>query len=201
MTHLLGRLLREPTLSAERERSLAVAARAGDGSAREALVRESLRLVALRVAAMGFRGQEVDDALQEGAIALLAAVDRFDPDRGVRLATFAWPRVEGALRRHRAAAAMVRPTGVEPSDETVVEDDPASLALLASALSSPDATALALRHGLPPWTEPRTWAEVAECLGVSESTARRRGTRAMSRMRRRLASIGDRAPGRGADPP
>ncbi len=40
-----------------------------------------------------------DDMVQEGFIGLLAAIRRFDPDRGVRLATFAAPRIHGVIKR------------------------------------------------------------------------------------------------------
>lgn len=84
---LVRRLLGEPSLTAEEEHRLAVLARAGDDDAREVLLRRSLRLAALRVWALGFRGDDVDDALQVAVLALMSAVARFDPDRGARLAT------------------------------------------------------------------------------------------------------------------
>ncbi|MFE9427413.1 SigB/SigF/SigG family RNA polymerase sigma factor [Kitasatospora sp. NPDC006697] len=41
-----------------------------------------------------------DDVLQVGAIGLIKAIDRFDPDRGAEFSTFAIPTVAGEIRRH-----------------------------------------------------------------------------------------------------
>ncbi|MFI5642991.1 SigB/SigF/SigG family RNA polymerase sigma factor [Kitasatospora sp. NPDC051705] len=41
-----------------------------------------------------------DDLLQVGAIGLIKAIDRFDPDHGVEFSSFAIPTVMGEIRRH-----------------------------------------------------------------------------------------------------
>jgi RNA polymerase sigma-B factor len=46
------------------------------------------------------RGEALDDLVQVGALGLIRASDRFDPDRGVAFATFAAPAIEGEIRRH-----------------------------------------------------------------------------------------------------
>ena len=46
------------------------------------------------------RGEPLDDLLQVAMIALLRAIERFDPDRGNSFTTFATPTVLGELRRH-----------------------------------------------------------------------------------------------------
>jgi RNA polymerase sigma-B factor len=46
------------------------------------------------------RGEELDDLNQVALIGLLKAVDRFDPDRGVELTTFATATILGELKRH-----------------------------------------------------------------------------------------------------
>src|ERR1044071_8248696 len=79
-------ILATPPLSRERELELARSARAGSKEARGDLIRLSLRLVAMRARSLGVPAEDFDDALQAGTVALIAAVDRFDPDRGVRLA-------------------------------------------------------------------------------------------------------------------
>ena len=40
---------------------------------------------------------ELDDLIAYGQIGLLEALQRFDEDRGLQLATFAWHRVRGAI--------------------------------------------------------------------------------------------------------
>jgi RNA polymerase sigma-32 factor len=83
------RIARYEMLSAEQERELAVAARAGDASASERLVTSHLRYV-LKIA-FGYRGYGLPmaDLVSEGNLGLMRAVEGFDPDRGFRLSTFA----------------------------------------------------------------------------------------------------------------
>ena len=86
-----------PLLTAEEERKYAVALRdKGDVNAAQALVISHLRLVIS--VARGYLGYGLPhaDLIQEGNIGLMKAIKHFDPDRGVRLMTFAvhWIRAE-----------------------------------------------------------------------------------------------------------
>ena len=88
---------RFPLLSAEEERSLAHRWRdAGDLEAARGLVLSHLRLVV--AVARGYLGYGLPhaDLIQEGNIGLMKAVKRFDPERGVRLVSFAihWIKAE-----------------------------------------------------------------------------------------------------------
>src|SRR3989449_5290441 len=81
---------RFPILSAEEERALAQRFRAeGDLEAARSLVLSHLRLVV--AVARGYLGYGLPhaDLIQEGNIGLMKAVKRFDPERGVRLVSFA----------------------------------------------------------------------------------------------------------------
>lgn len=199
---LVRRLLQEAPLAAGEERRLALASRSGDLQAREELARGSLRLVAMRVRALGFGPGEIDDAFQVGAMALLAAVARFDPDRGARLATYAWPWITRALQEHRRGRPEV-PHDVVPEPPSVPRGRqvPALLDDLAP-LTSAERDVLLLRFGrAPDGTCPTPWADVAQHLGVSVSTARRTGERAVSRLRQEVGRVCDRAPRVGAIPP
>jgi RNA polymerase sigma-B factor len=51
-------------------------------------------------ARFGQRGEELDDLNQVALIGLLKAIDRFDPDRGTELTTFATATIVGELKRH-----------------------------------------------------------------------------------------------------
>jgi RNA polymerase sigma-B factor len=46
------------------------------------------------------RGEELDDLNQVALIGLLKAIDRFDPERGTELTTFATATILGELKRH-----------------------------------------------------------------------------------------------------
>ncbi|MFC6009022.1 SigB/SigF/SigG family RNA polymerase sigma factor [Angustibacter luteus] len=67
---------------------------------RTQLVEENLPLV--RYLAQRYRdlGEPLDDLIQVGTIGLINAVDRFDPDRGAALTTFATPTILGEIKRH-----------------------------------------------------------------------------------------------------
>jgi RNA polymerase sigma-B factor len=70
------------------------------GTHREQLIESHLPLVRSIARRYAGRGESVDDLVQVGALGLIRASDRFDPDRGVTFATFATPAIEGEIRRH-----------------------------------------------------------------------------------------------------
>jgi RNA polymerase sigma-B factor len=72
----------------------------GDRALRNELIEEH-RWVAIHCARrFAHRGEPLDDLIQVGQLGLLKAVERFDPDVGVSLASYAIPTVMGELRRH-----------------------------------------------------------------------------------------------------
>jgi RNA polymerase sigma factor (sigma-70 family) len=79
------------------DRRLVAAARRGDPLAREQLVVSRLGLV--RGVASRYRGLGIpyDDLVQEGALGLLEALERYDPSRGIAFDAFARFRVRRAI--------------------------------------------------------------------------------------------------------
>ncbi len=72
----------------------------GDTAARERLVQRHLPLVRSLARRYAGRGEPLEDIEQVGAIGLLKAIDRFELDREVSLATYATPNVVGEIKRH-----------------------------------------------------------------------------------------------------
>ena len=72
----------------------------GDTVARERLVQRHLPLVRSLSRRYAGRGEPLEDIEQVGAIGLLKAIDRFEPEREVSLATYATPTVLGEIKRH-----------------------------------------------------------------------------------------------------
>ncbi len=88
---------RIPLLTPEREHSLGVALKErGDLTAASEMVLSHLRLVVSIARNYAGYGLQQADLIQEGNIGLMKAVKRFDPDRGVRLVSFAmhWIKAE-----------------------------------------------------------------------------------------------------------
>jgi RNA polymerase sigma-B factor len=67
---------------------------------RERLIMEHLPLVRGLARRYAQRGEPLDDLVQVGTIGLIKAIDRFDPSRGHKLASFATPTILGEIRRH-----------------------------------------------------------------------------------------------------
>ena len=91
---------RHPLLSPEEERRLASRARAGDEAAKARLVQANLRFV-VRIA-LQYRGYGLRllDLIQEGNIGLIKAVERFEPERGLRLVTYAVHWIRAQIRSY-----------------------------------------------------------------------------------------------------
>jgi RNA polymerase sigma-B factor len=72
----------------------------GDLQAREQLIERYMSLVRSLARRYSYRGEQLDDLVQIGAIGLIKAIDRFDLDRGVELTTYATPNIIGEIKRH-----------------------------------------------------------------------------------------------------
>ncbi len=100
----LSEVARIPPLTEEEERTLARRMREGDRAARERLILSHLRLVVAIAREYGETGMDLLDMIQEGNMGLIEAVDRFDPELGYRLSTYArwWIRqaIGAAIERY-----------------------------------------------------------------------------------------------------
>jgi RNA polymerase sigma-B factor len=81
-----------------------------DANLRKQLVEQHLRLAKYLARRFANRGEAREDLEQVAAMALVKAVDRFDPNREVTFSTFATRTILGELRRHfRDRAWSMRP--------------------------------------------------------------------------------------------
>ena len=91
------------------EAMLARYATSRDPAAREQLILLNLGLVTRLARRYAWRGQELDDLVQVGAIGLMNAIDRYDPSHQGGLIAFAVPCILGEIRRYfRDKSATVR---------------------------------------------------------------------------------------------
>ena len=74
--------------------------RTGSRKLRNELVERHMGLAAHVAQRFGRRGPSDDDLRQVAFLALVKAVDRFEPDRNVAFSTFAGRTIEGEIKRH-----------------------------------------------------------------------------------------------------
>ena len=101
LSNYLNEIKKFPMLSAEEEYTLATRLRIhGDTDAAHQLVTSNLRLVAKL--AMGYKGYglPITDIMSEGNVGLMQAVQKFDPEKGFRLATYALWWVKAAMQEY-----------------------------------------------------------------------------------------------------
>jgi RNA polymerase sigma-B factor len=72
----------------------------GDLAARAQLIEQYMSLVRSLARRYSYRGEQLEDLVQIGAIGLIKAIDRFDVNRGVELTTYATPNIIGEIKRH-----------------------------------------------------------------------------------------------------
>jgi RNA polymerase sigma factor (sigma-70 family) len=75
--------------------------------ATQRLVESNLRLVVYFAQRAQWRGADIADLVQEGNIALMKAVESFDPSHGLAFGTFATIRVCRAIHRFGATASQL----------------------------------------------------------------------------------------------
>jgi RNA polymerase sigma-32 factor len=101
LTRYFEEIRRFPMLERQQESMLAKRWREhGDREAAHKLVASHLRLVAK--IAMGYRGYglPISDVISEGNVGLVQAVNRFDPDKGFRLTTYAVWWIKASIQEY-----------------------------------------------------------------------------------------------------
>jgi RNA polymerase sigma-B factor len=84
--------------------------RTRDPVLRERLVEANVNIAYAAARRFTGRGEELEDLKQVALLALVQAVDRFDPSRGLAFSTFAVPTIIGTIKRHfRDRTWAVRP--------------------------------------------------------------------------------------------
>ena len=124
-------------------------ARSRDTLLRDRLVEGYLPLARAVARKFAGRGVELEDLEQVAAIALMKAIDRFEPDRGFRFVTYAVPTITGELRNHlRDRGGMMR----MPRDlrQRLYQLSQVQEAFEHEYLRAPTAAELAQRMGITP---------------------------------------------------
>ena len=144
----LTRLTRQPLLTFEEELSLAARVKNGDARAKDRLVEGNMRLV-INIA-KNYHNSLVpfEDLVQEGAIGLMTAAERYDPSKGYRFSTYATHWIRQAISRaiDNKAKAIRIPAHVS---ETLRKVERMRAVLVRERGEEPSIEELALRLGIP----------------------------------------------------
>jgi RNA polymerase primary sigma factor len=95
----LREISKTPLLTPEEEVALADRIKQGDPEARSHMIRANLRLVVKIAQDYANYGLPVTDLISEGNIGLMKAVERFDPDKGGKLSTYAAWWIKQSIKR------------------------------------------------------------------------------------------------------
>jgi RNA polymerase primary sigma factor len=154
-----------PLLSRDEETALARRSLLGDEEARQELIERNLRFVVKIAQDYAHRGLPLEDLIAEGNLGLMKAVERFDPDKGAKLSTYASWWIKQFVRKAitdqsrtirlpshvqsriyklgRATEALAPALGREPSvDELASEVDLSSKQVLQALNSIPSTVSL-----------------------------------------------------------
>lgn len=170
---------------------------------RDAMVRHNLRFVVMLARRYQHRSLGLLDLVQEGALGLMRAVEKFDPERGVRFASYAVWWIREAFTRALASRedmscfsdtpprekedsspADLVPAPEETSPEMVIltADTARGLYQALTCLSVQEADIIRLRFGLGEG-DTHTLEQVGQRLGLSREQVRLREQRALVRLR------------------
>lgn len=137
----------------------------------------------------GNRGVDVQDLAQAAQFGLLRAIDRYDPNRNIKFATYAywWVRqaIVSAISKNSPIASLgdvdveqLNQTPTPEVDRGFLE----SILGLLDALPSRHAKILRMRFGLDPY-EPHKLEEIGQVLGVSKQRVQQVQIEAIKRLR------------------
>ncbi len=95
----LREISKTPLLTIQEEIELAERIKNGDGEARAHMIKANLRLVVKIAQDYSNYGLPVTDLISEGNIGLMKAVERFDPEKGGKLSTYAAWWIKQSIKR------------------------------------------------------------------------------------------------------
>ena len=201
-----------PPLTPEQEQQALAGLAAGSAGARDMLITHNLRLVVYIAKKFESPAAGVEDMISIGTIGLIKAIDSFNPDKSIRLATYASRCIENEilmyLRRNsktRMEVSIDEPLNVDwdgnelllsdilGTDEDVIYRDIESeverklLGKAIGKLSKREQTIVRLRFGINmPDGKEKTQKEVADLLGISQSYISRLEKRIMKRLKKEI---------------
>lgn len=202
-----------PPLESSEEAETLERLKQGDASARAKLIEHNLRLVVYIAKKFENTGVGVDDLTGIGTIGLIKAVKTFNPDKQIRLATYASRCIENEILMYLRRTSKIKgevsfdePLKVDwdgnalllsdvlGTDEDIVykdmdtRDDILVLRSVLNSLSQREREIIMLRYGIDCNRE-YTQKEVAELLGISQSYISRLEKRIIKKLKRDISKM------------
>jgi len=202
-----------PPLAPDEEQELLLRLSQADPGAQQILIERNLRLVVYIARKFENTGVCMEDLISIGAIGLIKAVNTFDPDKKIKLATYASRCIENEilmfLRKNgktRGEISLDEPLNTDwDGNELLLSDilgtegdmiyrsieDQVDRDLLKQAinhLSGRDRAIVKLRFGLAGEKE-KTQKEVADLLGISQSYISRLEKRIIAQLRKEIRKL------------
>ncbi len=208
-----GSDLLPPPLSREEEVALMRRANQGDSVARATLIERNLRLVVYISRKFENTGISIEDLISIGAIGLIKAVNSFDPEKNIKLATYASRCIENEIlmvlrktNRLKLEVSFDEPLntdwdgnelllsdilGTEPdlvSKDLDADIEKQMLHTAIDTLNAREKYIVGLRYGLGDDKE-HTQKEVADMMGISQSYISRLEKRIIGKLREEMAKL------------
>lgn len=199
-----------PPLSKDEEEELVNKLNSGDETIRSTLIERNLRLVVYIARKFENTGVYVEDLISVGTIGLIKAVNTFNPEKKIKLATYASRCIENEilmyLRRNskvKAEISFYEPLNIDwdgnelllsdilgTDNDTVynfIEDevDKQLLLMALKSLNDREKEIVRLRFGLNGTME-KTQKEVADMLGISQSYISRLEKKIIRRLKKEI---------------
>ncbi len=202
-----------PPMEKEEEQEAIEKLRQGDTSIRNTLIERNLRLVVYIARKFENTGIYVEDLISIGTIGLIKAINTFNPNKNIKLATYASRCIENEilmyLRKYsniKTEVSIDEPLNVDwDGNELLLSDilgtdndiiykgieeqvDKSMLFTALSLLSPRDRTIMNLRFGLQGNRE-KTQKEVADLLGISQSYISRLEKRIIGKLKKEISKM------------
>lgn len=203
-----------PPLSPEEEKDLLEQLMLENEDAKTILIERNLRLVVYIAKKFENAGINVEDLISIGAIGLIKAVNTFNPDRNIKLATYASRCIENEILMYLRRSSKIKsevsfdePLNVDwDGNELLLSDilgtdndivynhieEEVNRKLLIYALkklTSREKQIMEMRFGLVSGRE-MTQKEVADKMGISQSYISRLEKKIISRLRKEIKKLG-----------
>lgn len=204
-----------PPLSAEEERTcLDALTTEADEEARKKLISHNLRLVVYLARKFENTGVGVEDLISIGTIGLIKGIHTFNPDKNIKLATYASRCIENEILMHlrrtnklKLEVSFDEPLNVDwdgnelllsdvlgTEEDTVIgnierEEERMIVHEAVCALEDRDRQIIEMRFGLVNQEDEKTQKEVADELGISQSYISRLEKKIISKLKEKISKF------------